>query len=327
MPAINAGRIRSSKRWNPDISYCATKQDDRGGNSKMERTVGYNGWTDDIVFIEPDIVYSRRGGQNLKLHLVLPMCIHYARKENRKLDRRFPLVVYAKGSGFTHPEYKEAVGRAVRIAEHGFIVAMVEYSNFLEGNTFLDTCRDYKTAIRFLRAHADEYCIDAGRVAAWGTSSGATDAQFAAFTGNDPQYKTDEFTDYDDSVSVLVAINGPTDMNELAFSDPDHPIAKVYKAYWDDHPQQKAPEELCREASTIFLVGDRPIPPVMLVHGTEDPLVSYSQTGNLYRKLSEYGHEVVFFSVEGAGHGSAFTSEILEEGVSFIKEHMPGGVK
>ena len=290
----------------------------------MKKSVSYNGWTDDIVFLEPDIVYSRRNGQNLKLHLILPMWFHYARKNGEPLDRKFPLIVYAKGSAFTHPEYKEAIGRACRIAEHGFIVAMVEYSNFLEGNTFLDTCKDFKTAIRFLRAHAKEYCIDPDRIAAWGTSSGATDAQFAAFTGNDSEYKTDEYTEYDDSVSVLVALNGPTDLNELVFSNPDFPIAKAYMTYWAEHPQAKQPEELCREASTINLVGDRPLPPVMLVHGTEDPLVAYNQTEKLYERLLEFGHEVIFYTVEGAGHGSAFTSQILEEGVSFIKKHMKG---
>lgn len=288
----------------------------------MKKSVSYKGWTDDIVFLEPDIVYSGRNGLDLKLHLVLPMWFHYARKNREPLNRKYPLIVYAKGSGFTHPEYKEAIGRACRIAEHGFIVAMVEYSNFLEGNTFLDTCKDFKTAIRFLRAHADEYCIDAGKIAAWGTSSGATNAQFAAFTGNDSEFKTDEYTDYDDSVSVLVAFNGPTNLNELVFSDPDHPIAKVYSAYWTEHPQDKKPEELCREASTINLVGDRPLPPVMLAHGTEDPLVAYNQTEKLYEKLLEFGHEVVFYTVEGAGHGSAFTSEILEEGVKFIKKYI-----
>ena len=290
----------------------------------MQKRVSYSGWTDDIVFLEPDIVYSRRNGLNLKLHLVLPMWFHYARKNKEPLDRKFPLIVYAKGSAFTHPEYKEAMGRAFRIAEHGFIVAMVEYSNFLEGNTFLDTCKDLKTAIRFLRAHADEYCIDTERIAVWGTSSGATNAQFAAFTGNDPAYKTDEYAEYDDSLSVVVANNGPADLTELVLRNTDHFIAKLYMSYWAEHPQAKQPEELCREASTILLVGNRPLPPVMLVHGTEDPLVSYSQTEKLYEKLLEFGHEVVFYTVEGAGHGSAFTSEILEEGVSFIKEHMKG---
>ena len=286
----------------------------------MKKSVTYNGWTDDIVFLEPDIVYSDRGGQGLKLHLVLPICIHYARKENRRLDRRFPMIVYAKGSAFTHPEYKEAMGRAFRIAEHGFLVAMVEYSNILEGNTFLDTCKDVKTAIRFLRAHADEYYIDPDRIAAWGTSSGATDVQFAAFSGNDPDYKTDEYREYDDSVKVLVAINGPGDLSSLVFSD--HPIALFYHDHWAKHPPVKDPEELCKEVSTINLIGEKPLPPVMLVHGTDDPIVAFSQSERLYEKLRQFNHDVVFYQVQGAGHGSAFTSEILEEGVKFIKKYI-----
>lgn len=284
------------------------------------QTLKFNGWTDDIVYCQPNIVYSERGGKKLLLHLILPMDIHYAKKNGYGLGRTFPLIVYAKGSAFTHPEYSEAIGRACRIAEHGFIVAMVEYSNFLEGNTFLDTCKDFKTAIRFLRAHAEEYCIDPDRIVAWGTSSGATDAQFAAFSGNNSDFKTDEYREYDDSVCALVAINGPSDLNSLVFSG--HPISRLYQDYWLKNPPQKTPQELCREASTINLVDDRALPPVMLVHGTKDPLVAYSQTKNLYNKLKEFGHEAVFYTVEGAGHGSAFTSEVLEAGVEFIKKHL-----
>ena len=50
----------------------------------MKNSVSYNGWTDDIVFLEPDIIYSNRDGQDLKLHLILPMWFHYARKNNER---------------------------------------------------------------------------------------------------------------------------------------------------------------------------------------------------------------------------------------------------
>ena len=46
-------------------------------------------------------------------------------------------------------------------------------------------------AIRYLRAHADEYGIDKSRVAFWGTSSGGNTALLVALTGDDPRYKTD----------------------------------------------------------------------------------------------------------------------------------------
>ncbi len=282
------------------------------------KTLKYNGWTEDIVYCIPDIVYSTREGRNLKLHLVLPLDFHYAKKYGYTIDRNFPLIVSAKGSGFTHPEYNQFIGRACRIAEHGFIVAMVEYSNFLEGCTFLDTCLDFKTAIRFLRAHAAEYHIDANKVAAWGTSSGASDATFAAFSGDDPKYKTDEYPEYSDSVDVVIDINGPVDINAFTFSGSR--ISGYYQEYWRTHTPSKDPKELGAEASSINLVGESKLPPILIAHGTADPIVDYSQSVNLFKKLCDFNHEAVFYSIEGAGHGSAFTSELLEECISFINK-------
>ena len=284
------------------------------------KTLKYNGWTDDIVFCQPDIVYSERGGRKLKLHLVMPMDIHYAKKNGYNIDRTFPLVVYAKGSAFTHPEYSEAIGRACRIAEHGFIVAMIEYSNILEGNTILDTCIDYKTAIRYLRAHAGEYYINADKVAAWGTSSGGTDALFAALTGDFPKYKTAEYYEFSDSVDVVVDINGPSELRQIFFSDT--PLAKFFRSQWETNGTPKDPKQQCDEASPLFFVDDRKLPPMMIVHGTEDPIVPFSQSEKLFQKLTEKKQEATFFAVEGAGHGSAFTSEVLEAGVEFIRKHL-----
>ena len=58
----------------------------------------------------------------------------------------------------------------------------------------------------------------------------------------------------------------------------------------------------------------------MLVHGTKDLHVPFSQTEELYKKLSEFGHDAVFYQVENGGHSSVFTSEILDIGIAFAKD-------
>lgn len=280
------------------------------------KSLVFNGWTDDLVAFFPDIVYSKRNGQSLILNLVQPLEFYYAQKEGFEIKKRYPVIVYAQGSGFTHPKKGKAIGRACTIARHGYIVAIVEYSNFLDGNTFLDTCKDFKTAIRFLRANADRFHIDSTRIAAWGTSSGGTNAQFAAFTGNDQRYKTDEYAEYDDSVGAAVTVAAASDLQSILLSD--EPFDPQYREYWNEHPQEKDPKELCREASTIYLEIDRELPPIMLIHGTEDRIVPFRQSEMIYDKLVKKGCDVTFYKIVGGGHSNSFTSEVMDKGIEFV---------
>ncbi len=284
-----------------------------------EITLEFKGWSDDNVCIETDLVYSNRRNQKLKMHLVYPACFYFEKKYGLKITRKYPAIVFVAGSGFTHPMYKGRMGIICRMAAQGFIIALVEYSNFLKGNTFLDTCMDVKTAIRFLRSKAEKYHINPEKIAVWGTSSGATNAQYAAFTGGDDSLKTSEFREYDDSVGALVSLCAPTDLCKLLFT-PGHTELRIYEEYWKTHPQKKDVKELCEEASTINLVGDKPIPPVMLAHGTDDDLVPFYHSENMYKKLTEYGHDVIFYKVKGAGHNNVATPEIIDAGLAFIKE-------
>ena len=80
--------------------------------------------------------------------------------------------------------------------------------------------QDSKTAIRFLRKHANVYGIDPNRVCFGVHSSGGNTAMLVAMTEDDPRYKTHEYAEYPDSVSVAGSI-GPTDLVELFANSPD----------------------------------------------------------------------------------------------------------
>jgi hypothetical protein len=51
-------------------------------------------------------------------------------------------------------------------------VAGIEYRTVLDGATYREAVADVRSAMRFLRAHADAYGFDAGKVAVWGESAG-----------------------------------------------------------------------------------------------------------------------------------------------------------
>lgn len=73
--------------------------------------------------------------------------------------------------------------------------------------------------------------------------------------------------------------------------------------------------------------GSNP-PPFLLVHGTHDGLVPYSQSEALAEALRNAGGEVVLQPVEGADHiflGSRDIPAIVEGGVAFLARHLGAG--
>ena len=50
--------------------------------------------------------------------------------------------------------------------------APAQYRTILDGATYVEGVADVKSAVRFLRAHADQYGIDPSKVGVWGESAG-----------------------------------------------------------------------------------------------------------------------------------------------------------
>jgi len=70
------------------------------------------------------------------------------------------------------------------VAEAGFVVASIQYRTITDGATYADSLIDVKSAIRYLRAHADAYGIDPDHIAVWAESAGGYLAAMAGVTSN-----------------------------------------------------------------------------------------------------------------------------------------------
>ncbi len=58
-----------------------------------------------------------------------------------------------------------------RVAQRGYAVALVQYRPS-DIAAFPAQIEDTQNAIRFIRTHAEEYRVDASKIALWGDSSG-----------------------------------------------------------------------------------------------------------------------------------------------------------
>ncbi len=79
--------------------------------------------------------------------------------------------------------------------------------------------------------------------------------------------------------------------------------------------------DLARAASPVTHAAGSSPPPFLLVHGTRDGLVPYSQSEALAAALEAAGGEVALRPVDGADHiflGAPDITPIVQESVAFL---------
>jgi acetyl esterase/lipase len=100
-----------------------------------------------------------------------------------------PAIVWVHGGSFTggNKTSPEIVAEATAFAKKGYFNVSINYRlTGLSGQGILDAQHDAQAAVRFLRANASTYHLDANRIAIGGTSAGAITALNVAYHSDDP---------------------------------------------------------------------------------------------------------------------------------------------
>ena len=131
--------------------------------------------------------------------------------------RATPLVVYVHGGAFKGGD-KNMVGAKVQpLLDAGYAVASVNYRLSPEA-TFPAGAQDVKAAVRWLRANAGTYNLDADRFAAWGESAGGTLVSLLGTTGDQATVLDDPAlgnVGVSSAVQAVVHWYGPTDFLQM----------------------------------------------------------------------------------------------------------------
>lgn len=254
-----------------------------------------------------NVTYSTVDGEALKMDILAPWSQRY---DYLKSDPR-PLIVFVQGSSWRQPTMGEEIPQLVQFVKAGYIVATVQHRNSLDGHSFPAFLQDVKTAIRFLRAHAEQYAIDPQRVAIWGTSSGANASLLVALTPDDPRYKTAEYTDQSDAVNAVVSCFAPTDVVDTFKNASQVPGSDIlqYSLFGTDPSKW---EDIKRQMSPLYQIKDgQKYPPFLLLHGDADKVVPYHQMEDMYHALEEHGVSAEAYRVKGANHERDFWSQTI----------------
>ncbi|MDP3149034.1 MAG: alpha/beta hydrolase [Ignavibacteria bacterium] len=213
---------------------------------------------DPRVVLHKDVVYKKEKGRTLHLDLFAPA-------EKRKKSSAAVLIIH--GGGWRSGERSMEWPTAVKLAEHGYVAATVEYRLSPEAK-YPTAIFDLKAAIKWLRANASQYNIDKNKIAVSGCSSGGELASFLGVTGD--LLKFDEHksnSKYSTSVQAVINIDGILDFTDPAESGKDSLPSKpsAGKAWFGSSFKEKP--ELWIEASPINYVNKR-CPPILFINSS-----------------------------------------------------------
>lgn len=277
------------------------------------------------VDFHTDVIYAERDGKKLRMHILEPKVHFGAPEEEEQASKKWPCIAYIQGSAFHEQWLWNNISRHIRVAEHGYMVAIIEYRPS-EVAPFPAQMQDAKTAIRFLRKHADEYNIDVDHMAVCGDSSGGHTSLMVGFTGDDAP-DTDLYGEYSAKVNCIIDVYGPTVFSLMNYYDSSQ------NHYDPDSPEgfeigQKNvlenPELANATIPMNYLSEDKPTPPLLVIHGGRDMLVPFNQSCQLYNYMKKMGKDVTFYKIDEANHGCLGydNDTILGIVLDFLKEHI-----
>ena len=224
---------------------------------------------------------------------------------------RQPVMVWINGAGWHHVPHTIMAAEMQYLAEAGFAVAFIYYRGS-EYAQFPSQLIDCKTAVRFLRAHADQYGLDPERIGVIGRSAGGHLAAWMAM--NTHGFDSEEWAGYSSHVSAAVDMFGPVDMVQWIDFEKER-IRTTPNYRWKNIMESHMGEVLGGEEKDLYDRAAMAAPigyinpgmcPIQILHGDEDPLVPIAISEKFYDKLTEAGLEdrVEYYVVKHGGHGT-----------------------
>ncbi|QDU50165.1 alpha/beta hydrolase [Gimesia panareensis] len=259
-----------------------------------------------------DIQYATTDQQRLLLDLYLPEGV-----------KQPPLLVWIHGGAWRAGS--KANMPLTELVEHGFAVASVEY-RLSPVARFPAQIHDIKAAIRFLRGSADKYGYNADKIGILGSSAGGHLVALMGVTNGNAQLEGDlgDFDQESSRIDAIVDYYGPTNFMTILPQSTPHGLSvrvPALQLLLGDRPENKP--ELAKLASPVFHVDDKD-PPLLMIHGDQDPQVPINQSHELHGKYKQQGLDVTFEVIHGGAHGGPqfFDAKRMQLVEAFLRKHL-----
>ena len=265
------------------------------------------------VELRENIAY-REGNGKWTLDLMLP---------KDRDDKLLPVIVFIHGGGWRNGDKSSGVFREypLEYASRGYVCASINYRLVDEG-AILDCIADCKCAVRWLRAHAEEFSIDVNNFGAYGNSAGAHLVAMLGLSSAQDELEGDgPHREYSSAVQAVCCSATPT--NFRLWGEEVRSGGGRAAALFGEEDTERVMEL----ASPVTYVTSSS-PPFLMMHGTADTTVPVQQSDDLRALFQEKNsQDVTYLRIDGAGHGvfRQYSSETEPAMREFFDRVLGGG--
>ena len=205
---------------------------------------------------ERSLTYCQQGDRKLLLDAFCP--------KGKKTGRTAFIMVH--GGGWRTGSRSQHYPLAQALAAKGYVCFTPEYRLSTEA-LFPAGVYDIKAAIRWVRANANKYSIDTGKIVVGGFSAGGELAAFMATTGNMPLFEGAACNaGVSSAVNALVDIDGTLSFLHPESKEGDDSKSISAGTYWFGYSKTEQPE-LWKAASPLNYVSGK-TPPSLFINSS-----------------------------------------------------------
>ena len=229
-----------------------------------------------IKKFEPDTIFSYKkiDQVDLKFHLFIP--------ERKTISKKLPVIIFFFGGGWTGGNPSQFYEQAAYFKSRGIVAISAEYRVKGKHQTTPFECvKDGKSAIRWLRKHAEELSIDPNKIVAAGGSAGG---HVAACTGVIDGYEEEgENLNISSVPNALVLFNPVLDTTKKGYGS----------GKMDGRVTEISPNHHVKTG----------IPPTLIFHGDADTTVPFENAVRFDSLMKSAHNECKLIVAKGQSHG------------------------
>lgn len=250
-----------------------------------------------------DIPFKQVEGHELFLDIYLPEDVQNP-----------PLIMWIHGGGWAM--LNRNWNLVMPMLDRGYAIASVDYRYSDEG-AFPTQMYDLKDALHYLKTHAGEYGYDASKVVVSGDSAGGHLAVMMGVSVGNKDWETQE-GDY--SLQAVVDFCGAVKIS--AGSNPED--GWVFTQLLGTELGTKTAVARAAFASPVNHI-DGTEPPFLILHGSEDPVVSPEHPRTLRNALEAAGTPVHMYFIPGGHHG--LSGKLVDDIIAEFLDYYLNGKK
>ncbi len=247
----------------------------------------------------------------------------------KQAKESYPVVIHTYGSAWSMNNMKGSADLSTICAAYakaGYAVVTPNHRSASDA-IYPAQLHDIKAVVRFVRGNAAKYKFDTNFVAVSGFSSGGHLSSLVATTcglkeGKSGSVTVDlvgdlgEFTSFSSCADAAVLWSPPTDiytMNPISMGGSGTMEGKFIGV------EREGNKDKWMVASSPYYASDDD-PPVIIFHGTKDPVVNIEQSKELYDSLKKHNVVVELDTVPNGEHGGnvMYATENLNKAVAFL---------